>query len=561
MDIKARPAKTKTADQFFADMYRDLRTWNRQIPESPERADPILRILLQLYSHQLANIDERIGHTWQVAVNSLIKSLAPEAGRWPVPAYTVMACEPSDPVVEVDPHSKFFYKEKREGGQTFFFSTQKTEKVVAAEVKHLLLRDGNALVDLKEGLDSPGAPSPDMTLSLSAEKPGQVYAAVEYEGPVSGLVGATIFLKGNRDVLRQLRWAHWFPGAAAGGFYDDAEFCPGLTTDIEDVMADNSGRTSDWGGLRTSSDLFKAIEDNWVVLPEKFAATWEVGPPEADLARLIDRSDLDLEAEDARYRWIRIDLPAGGNKQLLTHSLDARFNCFVAVNKNELVLFKHTGGNRLVEVELAEPIDTVLNIVSVADSNGEDYIPRHLVRSADSKHSYTMEERNGRLVLWFDFSSELELPPDALTITYTVTAGHAANGISEGRIADLYEKHPGISSVVNVTEVRGAIPAKTDDQVVAEVSARLRNRDRAMTFPEIATWAKTFDPRIRKAECKNGIERTDRGVRRCIVVTVTIGRDDVYSDEELDLIARRLERFLKSRAPINMHFNVETATR
>lgn len=561
MDTKARPPKSKTSEQFFADMYRDLRTWNRQIPESPERVDPVLRILLQLFSHQLAEIDQRIDKTWDVAVGSLIRSLAPDAGRWPVPAYTVMACEPIDPVVEVDPHSKFFYKEKREGGRTFFFSAQKTEKLLAAEVKHLFLRDGNALVDLKAGEDAPGAPSPDMALSLSAEKPGQIFAAVEYEGPVSGLTDATIFLKGDADVLKQLRWAHWFPGAAAGGFYEDADFCPGLTTTIEDIMSGPDKEPYDWGGLRTSDDLYKAIENNWVVLPERFAATWEVGPPESELATLLNRSDLDLDPEEAHYRWIRIDLPAGGDKQQLSRGLDMKFNCFVATNKNELVLFKHTGGNRLVEVELADPIESVLNIVSVVDSHREEYVPRHKVRSANSRHSYTTEERNGHLVLWFDFSGGLESPPDSLTVTYNTTAGEAANGIAEERIADLYEKHPGISSARNIISVKGAIPARTDQQVVAEVTARLRNRDRAMTFPEISSWARTFDPRIKSADCRNGIERTARGVRRCIVVTITIGQDDVYSDEELTLIARRLERFLKSRSPINTHFSVEAVTR
>jgi len=561
MDTKVSLAKSKTADQFFKDMYRDLRAWNRQIPESPERVDPVLRILLQLYSHQLADIDKRVDQTWNVAVSSLIRSLAPEAGRWPVPAYTVMSCDPMDPVVEIDPHSKFFYKEKREGGQTFFFSAQKNEKLVAAEVKHLFLRDGNALVDLKEGADSSGAPSPDMALSLSAEKPGQIYAAVEYEGPVSGMTEATLFMKGAADVLRQLRWAHWFPGATGGGFYEDAGFCPGLTTTIENIFSADIETPVDWGGLRTSSDLFKGIEDNWVVLPEKFAATWEVGPPNDELTALLNRSDLDLDPEESHYRWIRIDLPTGGDKQLLNRTLDIRFNCLVVTNRNELVVLKHTGGNRLIEIELTEPIDTVLDIVSVVDSHGEDYLPRHKVRSARMRHSYTVEERNGRMVLWFDFSAGIEPPPDSLTVTYAVTAGVMANGIAEGQIADLYERHPGIKEVRNVMPVQGAISAKTDQQVVTEVSARLRNRDRAMTFPEISAWVTTFDPRIRKAECSNGIERTDRGVRRCIVVTITIGRDDIYSDEELSLVASRLERFLKSRAPINSHFKVEAVTR
>jgi hypothetical protein len=101
-------------------MHRGMRAWNTQIPESPERLDPVLRILMQLYSHQLAHIDQRVEHVWSAAANSLIRSLCPECLRYPVPAFTVMQCDPLDPVVEVDIHTRFFYKERREGGQTFF---------------------------------------------------------------------------------------------------------------------------------------------------------------------------------------------------------------------------------------------------------------------------------------------------------------------------------------------------------------------------------------------------------------------------------------------------------
>jgi hypothetical protein len=50
MDTRSKVKKSKTAEQFFKEMYRDLRAWNSDVPESPERVDPILRILLQLYS-------------------------------------------------------------------------------------------------------------------------------------------------------------------------------------------------------------------------------------------------------------------------------------------------------------------------------------------------------------------------------------------------------------------------------------------------------------------------------------------------------------------------------
>ncbi len=144
---------------------------------------------------------------------------------------------------------------------------------------------------------------------------------------------------------------------------------------------------------------------------------------------------------------------------------------------------------------------------------------------------------------------------------YTVTAGTAANGIEKGQINELYEKHPGVSGAVNITSVGGAIPAKTEKQIITEVSTRLRNRDRALSFHEVAAWTKTFDPRIKDAECENSVERAARGVRRCILVKVHVGAEDFYSDDEAALLEHRLKHFLKSRAPVNSRFQVEIVRR
>ena len=114
-------------------------------------------------------------------------------------------------------------------------------------------------------------------------------------------------------------------------------------------------------------------------------------------------------------------------------------------------------------------------------------------------------------------------------------------------------------SAQNTTPVLGAIPAKTDEQVLREVSSRLRSRDRAIGFPEISRWGMTFDPRIKRVECENGIERGPQGVHRCIVVKVTIGQDAFYSDDEIALLKTRLTHFLSSRSPVNTGYRVEIA--
>lgn len=551
--MNTEPTEPRSADQIFAQMYRELRKFNPDVPESSERMDPILRLLLQMYANQLATIDKKVGHTWEVAKASLIQSLAPECRRWPVPAFTVMRCLPTDPAVEVDPHTSFYYKEKRGGGQTFFFSPLRTERILAAEVKHTFLKCKDKIIRLSS--DSAIDPK---TFSIDATTGGegdQLYLGIDYTGPSSNLLNAVAFLKGDPAALKQIRWGRWFPGNHFGEFYEDSDFCPGLGESLEELFRSN-GNALDWGGLRSTTDLFAPLADSFAVLPEKFSSTWDAGPTGESLAGLITKHGLELPTESSLY-WIRIDLPAGGDRTKLLEPLGIYFDCFVAVNKTELTSFKHTGGSRLVELELPDEIATIFEITNVTDSNNREYVPTHKVLSDRELGCYSLEERSGRLALWFDFTTQIDNPPDAIKVAYTVTASVDANGIAAGSITELYENHPGIESAVNIIGVKGAIPAKTEEQVISEASSRLRSRDRALTFTEIAKWTSSFDPRIQDVQCNNGVQRFERGVRRCIVVTVTAGKDDFHSDEETELLKRRLASFLKARTPVNTQFAVE----
>ncbi|MEE9443252.1 MAG: hypothetical protein V3V99_11375 [candidate division Zixibacteria bacterium] len=550
-----RHSKSKSQEEIFAEMHRQLRAFDNTIPAAPERMDPVMRILLQLYAQQLERIDGRLDMVWDVAVNTLIRSMCPESMRWPVPAFTVMKCKTKDPLVQVDIHTKFFYKEKREGGQTFFFSPLKTEKLLDVRIDKVFVRVDDNLVDLSPVSEEEMSSTSRIRTSFPAGAKYQIYIGLDYSGSPVDLTGSTIFLSGIPNVLKQLRWAWWYPGSNFGSFQEDCGFCPGLTSSLESIFAEN-GSYSDWGGLRNSSELFKSLEDSFIVLPENFASTWELGPADPELVDLAEKDGLrDLDDLEHLY-WIRLDLQSGGDKARLQSSFEINFDSFIAVNKNDLTLFKHTGGNRLVEVELPEDLSSILEITSVVDSHGRTYTPRHLITQSSDRF-YSPEERNNRLVLWFDFPSELELPPESITVNYSVTAGIEANGIEAGMIEELYENHPGIDSAINIIPVNGAIPAKTEKQIMTEVAARLRNRDRSLSFSGISRWAKTFDPRIVGAECENGIERLNSGVRRCIIAKVTVKKDKFYSEDEIELLKTRLAAFLKSRSPVNTHYRVE----
>lgn len=556
MKEKTSTPGSRSQAQIFRDMHRELRAYNPETPESAERLDPIMRMMLEVYAHQVERVDGRLDQTWQVASSSLIKSVCPERGRRPVPGYTVMRCRPVDPVIDVDTHTRFFYKEKRAAGRTFFFSPECESRVIQAHTRKIYLCQNETVYDFSPQVEGEyTAETPRLATTASGQ--WQIYLAVDYSGPPSGLQGATVFLTGVKSALNQMRWGRWYPGAQDSTFYSDSGFCPGLTGSVEDVLGGGSTGT-DWGGLRTGRDLFIDLQDSFVVLPSEFTSTWELSQTNNDLARRCKDNGVSLPPEGESFYWIRIDLAERGDKKVFEQQpLGFYFDCLVATNKNELTLFKHTGANRLVEIELPEEIDSVLEIVAVVDSAGDDYRSLHDLEADPHLPVYVMEERKHNLVLWFDFSDMIDTPPDSITVTYAVTAGTAANGIEAGRVSDLYESHPGIDAVENVIPVTGAIPARTQEQLLTEVSTRLRQRDRATTFRDVTAWTRTFDSRISDVGCRNGIERSGRGVRRCIIVRVTINPEEFFSSDEIELLRRRLIHFLKVRSTVNTQYVVE----
>lgn len=545
----------RTTDDIFAQMHRQLRSFDPEIPESPKRLDPLLQMLLRLYADQLSRIDQRLDRTWQEATRELIKAVAPEGRRWPLPAYTVMRCIPNDPVVEIDRHVRFFYKEKREGGQTLFFSPLAEHRLLAAESRVLLLQQGDRFINMLPSAEDEEGPVTSEFTTLDVERPVTLWAAFDYQGPPSKLAGSRLFIKADHEAAEQLWWGRWTFGDRDGEFMSGRSFVPG-------AEEQRLGRTlsADWGGLRTDEDVFASLNHHFVHLLKAHTEDWKPGPPDPDLEGAMPARIREI-AEESDYYWLRIELSERGDRSRLRPGIAMYFDCIPVINKYELTLFKHTGGAKVVEIEIPEDLAMILEVASVEDSAGRNYVPSHRVVADSEVGRYTPQRRDRKLVLWFDFSEETLAPPDSLTITYAVTTGRAANAIEQGKIDQLYEKHPGLSEVINILPTEGGAPARTDEQLVTEAALRLRSRDRALSFDEIRNWVSTYDSRILDVECAKGIQQGKYGVRRCIVVRASVDGEKFYSDGEVALLRQRLEHFLKSRAPVNTQFTVEVVAK
>jgi hypothetical protein len=551
----------KTKEEIYAQMLKELRFWCPEVPESPDRLDPVIKLLLGSLAHQIEKLSTEIDLTWEKTFRALVRNMVMEGQRWPIPAHTVLKCEPTDKVVDIDTSVHFLYKEKKEEGKDFFFTPLSPVKLISAEIGFALFSDGKELTVLKKK-DGKQPQSLPQTVPLlgkektSAKSPVEhlLLLGVHYEGKSKDFSNTCLFLDANPDALGQLRWGRWHLSSKEGYFLFENSFCPGENSD---GLPWEKLSFREWGGLRQSSDLFANLFNQFFYLPQDYVSNWERCKIPTDVQKFIS-CGLPEEITSAlpEMFWMKILLPEKGDKSFFKRSQSVHFNCFLAINKKEQTTTKFTAGNRLVEIELPEDASCVLNIDTVTDSNGREYKSRHTPSASGDAFKYLTEEKDNRIFLWFDFSNFTENMPNSITVHYSVTLASQANGIERDQIQQLYESHPGIKSATNLVPTQGGIPAKTPEKIAGEISSLLRNRGRAVSFEEIESWTSSFDPRIQEARCENVVQKGPFGARRVTLINIKVKENEFYSDGELRLLRWRLINFIKARSLINTLIDV-----
>ncbi len=545
--------RIRTQKQVFAELHRQMRVWNPDVPAAVERLDPVLKLLLDLFSHQISKLEGDVAKIWENASRSLIRAMSPECRRWPIPATTIMRCKPVDPVVEVDTDTRFYYREPRDDGRTFLFAPARTSQLLNAELTYAFLLHDNGAVSLAgEQAD----PSATRALGQSQSNRRTLLLGFQYDGTARRIPDSLLYLGPDRALGALLRWSSWRCLTPDG---PGERFSPGRGLTVDSLFSDEPDRVIDWGGLRTGGDLFAPLIDHFARLPQSAAEQWQAMPLPRELTNELGGA-AGTAGVDPLW-WFEIMLPGDAKLNQFTRPLDLSFDCLVAVNSESQTVYHHTGSKDLLEVEVGADIEEILNIDKVVDTDGREYLPQHELSDDPDQRYYAIEERNDQLILWFDFSRFIDPVPDAINVTLTTTLGDAANGVEAGEVSQLYENHPGLDEVQNVIPVFGGVPARSDAEVMTEAHQRLRGRDRAISFDDLSRWTRTFDPRIQSVACSNGVQVTPKGVRRCIDVAATVDAEDFLTPDEMQFMAERLERFLKSRSTVNTHYSVKITAR
>ena len=547
----------KTKEQIYSELLKEMKYWFPEVPESSDRLDPVLRLFLGTFAHQVEKLNQKINSTWDQTFRSLARNIFAEGLRRPVPACTVMKVDPADPILELDSSVQFSYQDEKEE-RSLIFSPLGKAKLMKAETALVYYHSEQDLFQLVPKVDKDGSDlfpggSRKLPSELAAEH--SLYLAIRYDGSAQDFRDVPIFFHMDEKAVAQIRWSKWFFCQRDGYFFEESSFCPGVDAQQKPEFSENQKEDIfSPSGVCKSADLFGSFGNYFFYLPPSYLDRWQRSRVPHDLQKLGPFEEQASASE--KLLWVKIKLPEKADKTLVGTLKGIYLNCLLSINKKDLTFFKHTAGNELLEIELPEESTSILSIDSVVDSNNRKYQNRLNLLSSKTSFSYVTEERNGHLILWFDFSDHSGPVPSSISVSYSTTLGSQGNGIEAGKIQSLWERHPGIRSVTNILPTSGGMPARTQEELLSEISSLLRNRGRAVSFEEIQAWTTSFDPRIGSAECKNVVRKSSAGAFRCTQVNVRVKGEEFYSDDELKLLKKRLEDFLKARSLINVPIEV-----
>jgi len=550
----------KTKEQIYSELLKEMKYWFPEVPESSDRLDPVLRLFLGTFAHQVEKLNQKINSTWDQTFRSLARNIFAEGLRRPVPACTVMKVDPADPILELDSSVQFSYQDEKEE-RSLIFSPLGKAKLLKAETALVYYHSEQDLFQLVPRVENfgkgllPGG-SQKLPSELAAEH--SLYLGIRYDGSVQDFCDVPIFFHLDEKALAQIRWSRWFFCSEDGHFFEENSFCPGIDAQQKPEFSESQEEDIfSFSGVCRSVDLFGSFGNYFYYLPPSHLTRWKKCRVPHDLQKLGPADVIDSQTSNSEELfWIKIRLPEKADKGLIGTLKGIYLNCLLCINKKDLTFFKHTAGNELLEIELPEESTSILSINSVVDSNNKKYQNRLNLLSSKTSFSYVTEERNGHLILWFDFSDQSGPIPSSISVSYSTTLGSLGNGIEAGKIQSLWERHPGIRTVTNILPTSGGMPARTQEELLSEISSLLRNRGRAVSFEEIQAWTTSFDPRIGSAECENVVRKSSAGAFRSTRVNVRVKGEEFYSDDELKLLKKRLEDFLKARSLINVPIEV-----
>ncbi|MCK4857597.1 MAG: hypothetical protein KAT58_06500 [candidate division Zixibacteria bacterium] len=571
---------TDREEQAFTELVERLRFWGYSVPAGEKLFDPALLLMLKTFAYHTVATEDKLAEAGEAIIDSLIADFFVTGLKRPTPAFTMLSCECVDKTGLIDTDAEFVCHlpgiEKRD--YSFFPLYPQSICKVNADI---VLYDSPAAFRVLRASSDEAATwekaidAPEYSEQKRSREPllgGTIYIGVTLGLPIAEIEALPLYAGPEWQSAWMLNWLDWQVTADSGyatpfkpgKYHDRLEIFKHL--DIRELEVDANFRSrlysSDFltsGKLLWHFKHYLAPARCFIHIPaEELRDVCAVKTP-PDLP--AQREHLDFDGLKSPRLWFKAVLPPDERISDPRRFSYFNTNAFPAINRRKSYRNKYTMGQAAVEVNLFELSDDevehspakLFSIDRVWDADENEYANFLDLDSYANPRKYMVVEDEGSVKLKFDFTAVGGEPPDFVVVEFAETEGLGANGIGADVEFQTAQTHPEIGAVSNLITSQGGADAKSAEEIKRLTGFFLRNHGVALSPGEIEYLARNFDSRINNATATKGVSRTASGLLPSVIVDVSLSPTAGIIPEERDYLLERLNAYLDSYTPINLH--------
>jgi hypothetical protein len=382
----------------------------------------------------------------------------------------------------------------------------------------------------------------DKTSDVPAEK-DYIYIGLESKSQDAVVPRSDIFIQASSELLRYLNWSRW-------RFTDsDGVFGGALVPGREKLNKIRKKRTdpelSIWGHSYYPSEHREEYQEYFFGLGEG-----RVGPTPSQLRQVLSQEGVALMDGLGSFYWIQIESDRKIPAEKMKSFKQAATNCVVALNAHYIKQNYFYHGPGPMEIVPQNKATEIYEITSLDDNLGRSYSNIYTSAGDGGRQLSFVPRIDGDIFSLIVTPPEVGQIPDRFSLAYRVSSGEVANGIDPGLLNSLYNPHPGVESVVNISTTRGGTSARSIDDMIKVFPRVLQSCNRAVVPSDFESLAVAFDNRIISARATTGSIERNGVMRGCLKLELDMGGYDFNLEEERSLFLSRLEKFMEMRSPV-----------
>ena len=506
-------------------------------------------MMFRAMAGRLKQVNDRTNNISEAIIRDLACRIFFDGLLHPIPSSTVLKYTTGSSQTSIDDSTEACWVNTAvKPSVTFYFSPVESKDLHPIEAVIALARNGDGAHILwtdpqwASQREIPAGFDPS-SVSIEADGKDCLFIGLKRGKEDIEVRSTDIFIAASSELLGLLRWSRWKITDRDGTF--DRWYIPAVESLKRIERKRVIPEPALWGHSYFPHEHIEEYQDNFFPLP----ASSPCEPPGV-LRQAFPEVGEDFWGGLEPLSWIQVV----SDKRLPMDELKsfelAATNCLVAINTHfqKQNYFYHGPGP--MTLELQQPAGEIYEIIRIDDNNGREYSNIYGTPSVGDPQCRYVPRIKGDVLQLLVIPPEAGKAPDRFSVEYRTSTGQSANGMGPGKIDSLYNPHPGLESIVNLTATRGGVFARAFEDMLAAFPNMLRSHNRAVVSSDFETLALTFDSRIKSAKANLGSAKRKGILFRAVEVEVNLGDYRFAPPEEETLFLARLQRYLETRSPM-----------